>query len=179
MPKSDAIGRLRRAPGLTKLRLQLDQAMDSMILLHEHRCLGADLLSQLRALRHRIHALELTARGESHGYCAWCGEFIRREPATDGHGVKYHVICLAKRRAIARRSAGQPIADGADHDTSSVVEVLGRGTACLPCLVSTTGLPEAEIVDSLRRLRAEVILTVGRCSRCGGGDRLLCGLASA
>jgi hypothetical protein len=35
-----------------------------------------------------------------------------------------------------------------------------------------------EIVDSLRQLRAAVMLTVGACSRCGAEARLLCGLVA-
>jgi hypothetical protein len=70
----------------------------------------------------------------------------------DGHGVKYHVICLAQRLAIITHLADPPVQHLADHDTSSVVAVLGTGAACIPCLVSTAGLPEVEIVDSLRQL---------------------------
>jgi hypothetical protein len=95
----------------------------------------------------------------------------------DDHGAKYHVICWAKRRAIFRRPAGQPIAGGSDRDTPFVVEALATGTPGLPCLVSTTGLSEATIISSVRRLGAAVNLTVGLCSRCGGKDRLLCRLA--
>jgi hypothetical protein len=113
-------------------------------------------------------------------YCAWCGEVLLRRSVDDGHGVKYHVICLVtKRRALITSPADPPGQHRADDNTSSVVEVLGTGTACLPCLVSRAGLPEVEIVDSLRQLGADVMLTVGACSRCGGRVRLLCGLASA
>ena len=104
-------------------------------------------------------------------YCAWCGEIIRRQPADDGTGMMYHVICLAKRRAADRR-----------HDarrTRTVTQTLTTGAACLTCLVRTTGLPDAEIVAGLRRLRSDVSLTVGSCSRCGGEVRLLCKLAAA
>jgi hypothetical protein len=60
---------------------------------------------------------------------------------------------------------------------SFVTEVLVGGAACLTCLVGATGLPETQIVGSLRRLSASVIVTVGPCSRCGDGkDRLVCGL---
>jgi hypothetical protein len=60
-----------------------------------------------------------------------------------------------------------------------VIRALARGTACLTCLVSTTGLTEPEIISALRRLRDDVNLAVGPCSRCGGEDRLLCGPAAA
>jgi hypothetical protein len=47
-------------------------------------------------------------------------------------------------------------------------------TTCLPCLVNATGLSETQVVDSLRRLGANVIVLVGPCLRCGDGeDRLV------
>jgi hypothetical protein len=64
------------------------------------------------------------------------------------------------------------------HDpTTFVIDVLAGGKACLTCLGGATGLPETQIVGSLRRLSASVTVSVGTCSRCGdGGDRLICGL---
>jgi hypothetical protein len=92
---------------------------------------------------------------------------------------------LAESTALITRSAGLcttfrcQIAGGADRGTPFVIEALARGTACLTCLVSATGLPETQVVHSLRRLSASVIVTVGPCARCGAGeDRLVCGLTS-
>ena len=99
----------------------------------------------------------------------------------DDHGLKYHVVCLAQRRAILGPSENplhRPLAK-ADQDTSFIIRALGRGTACLPCLLTTTGLPEPEIISALRRLRTDIDLAVGSCSRCGAEARLLCGLAAA
>jgi hypothetical protein len=62
-------------------------------------------------------------------------------------------------------------------DMPFAIEVLVGGATCLTCLVGATGLPETQIVNSLRRLGASVIVTVGPCSRCGDDkDRLICGL---
>jgi hypothetical protein len=110
-------------------------------------------------------------------HCAWCGQALLRNPVEDGHGVQYHVICLGRHRAILLPPARRPRAK-ANRDAPFVIRALGGGTACLACLVSTTGLLEAEIISALRRLRADVNLAVGRCSRCGGEDRLVCGLAA-
>jgi hypothetical protein len=114
-------------------------------------------------------------------HCAWCGQALLRALVDDDHVVNYHAICLAQRRAIlgpSEHSLRRPLAK-TNRDTPFVIQALGGGAACLACLISTTGLSEAKIVDALRRLRAEAILTVGPCSRCGGEDRLLCGLAVA
>ena len=111
--------------------------------------------------------------------CSWCGQAIPGKPVDD-HGVKYHVSCLARRRATLGRSAnplGRPFTK-ANRDTQFVIRALESDAACFACLVTTAGLPEVEIVDSLRQLRAAVMLTVGACSRCGGEDRLLCGLVA-
>jgi hypothetical protein len=104
------------------------------------------------------------------GYCAWCGQALLRKPVADDHGVKYHVACLAQLRAILAK---------ADQDTPFIIRALRSGTACLPCLVTTTGLLEPEIISALRRLRTDIDLGVGSCSRCGAEARLLCGLAAA
>jgi len=115
------------------------------------------------------------------GYCAWCGQALLRKSVEDDHGLKYHVVCLAQRRAILGPSENplhRPLAK-ADQDTSFIIRALGRGTACLPCLLTTTGLPEPEIISALRRLRTDIDLAVGSCSRCGAEARLLCGLAAA
>jgi hypothetical protein len=109
--------------------------------------------------------------------CAWCGRPLLRKPMEDDHGLEYHVVCLARRRAILLPPR-RPLAE-ATVDTPFVIRALGSGTACLACLVNTTGRPEPEIVSALRRLRADVNLAVGSCSRCGGEARLLCGLAAA
>jgi len=59
----------------------------------------------------------------------------------------------------------------------TLAEALTPGATCLPCLVSTTGLSETQIVGSLRRLGSGVVVMVGSCSRCDPGeDRLVCGL---
>jgi hypothetical protein len=93
-------------------------------------------------------------------------------------------VVLAESAALIARSAElctafrRHIAGGADRETSLVVEALVKDSACLACLVSTTGLPETTVTGSLRRLRGGLTITVGPCSRCGGEHRLLCGLAS-
>jgi hypothetical protein len=75
---------------------------------------------------------------------------------------------------------GRPLLHAkATPDTPVVIRALGSGTACLPCLVSATGHLEPEIISALRRLRADVNLAVGSCSRCGAEARLLCGLTTA
>jgi hypothetical protein len=62
-----------------------------------------------------------------------------------------------------------------NRDTPFVIRVLGSGTACLACLVTTTALPEPEIISALRRLRTDVDLAVGPCSQCGGEERCSAG----
>jgi hypothetical protein len=114
-------------------------------------------------------------------HCALCGQALLRKSADDGHGVKYHLLCLVRRRAIVGSSEHllrRPLAK-ANGGTPFVIQALGSGTACLACLVSTTGRSEPEIVSALRALRADVNLMVGSCSRCGAEARLLCGLVAA
>jgi hypothetical protein len=118
-----------------------------------------------------MHRSRVGAVRSSVEYCAWCGQALLRKHAEDGHRVKYHVICLAQRRAILPEATpGTP---------SLVIRALGSSTACLACLVSATGLPELEIISALQRLKTDVDLAVGSCSRCGGEEaRLLCGLVA-
>lgn len=123
------------------------------------------------ALGKRKAAIDMAAQHvQPQLYCAWCGAIIRRQPTDDGHGLKYHVVCLAERRAVDRHHDAQC--------TRFVIETLTTGAACFACIVRTNGLPEAEIVSALRRLNADVSITVGPCSRCGVEIRLLCRLAT-
>lgn len=92
-------------------------------------------------------------------------------------------VLLAESTILIARSAElctafrRHIAGGADGVTPFALEALAGGAACLACLVDGAGLPETQIVDSLRRLRGSVTVMVGRCSRCGTSeDRLVFGL---
>jgi hypothetical protein len=55
----------------------------------------------------------------------------------------------------------------------TIAEALIPGAACLPCLTTKTGFPEAQIVASLRRLGSSVVVTVGPCSTCGDDEHRL------
>src|SRR5713101_6558446 len=99
-----------------------------------------------------------SVRSRSLGHCAWCGQSLLRKSVEDDYGVRYHVICLARRRAILGPSVNvtrRPLASAnrdrpANRDALFIIKVLESGMACLACLVSRAGLSEARIIDAVR-----------------------------